>query len=45
MRKRGIAGDVYTQATNIEDEVNGLIEVQTGELKVPDGLLNSISHK
>ena len=45
MRKRGIAGDVYTQATNIEDEVNGLIEVQTGELKVPNGLLNSRSYK
>jgi hypothetical protein len=41
LRKRPIAGDVYTQATNIEDEVNGLIESVTGELKVPAGLLNS----
>jgi|GEM_PF-347933 len=41
LRKRPIAGDVYTQATDIEDEVNGLINSQTGELKVPEGLLNS----
>ncbi|CAN5900729.1 glycoside hydrolase family 2 [soil metagenome] len=41
LRKRPIAGDVYTQATNIEDERNGIIEVHTGELTVPEGLLNS----
>lgn len=41
MRKRSIAGDVYTQATNIEDERNGLIEPHTGELTVPPGLLAS----
>lgn len=41
LRKRAIAGDVYTQATNIEDERNGLIDSGTGELKVPAGLLNS----
>lgn len=41
LRKRGIAGDVYTQATNIEDERNGLIDPHTGELSVPEGLLNS----
>lgn len=41
LRNRPIAGDVYTQATNIEDERNGLIDEQTGELKVPPGLLNS----
>ncbi len=41
MRKRPIAGDVYTQATNIEDERNGIIDAGTGELKVPAGLLNS----
>ncbi len=41
LRKRKIAGDVYTQATDIEDEKNGLIDVRTGELKVPEGLLNS----
>ncbi|MVN20871.1 glycoside hydrolase family 2 TIM barrel-domain containing protein [Mucilaginibacter arboris] len=40
LRKRPIAGDVYTQATDIEDEVNGLITA-SGELKVPEGLLNS----
>ncbi len=39
LRKRPIAGDVYTQATNIEDERNGLIEFNTGALKVPPGLL------
>jgi beta-galactosidase/beta-glucuronidase len=39
MKKRGIAGDVYTQATNIEDEQNGLINFSTGELKVPENLL------
>ncbi|MEI6947438.1 sugar-binding domain-containing protein [Paraflavisolibacter sp. H34] len=41
LRNRSIAGDVYTQATNIEDERNGLIDAETGELKVPAGLLNS----
>jgi len=41
LRKRTIAGDVYTQATNIEDERNGLIDATTGELKVPAGLLDS----
>lgn len=41
LRKRPIAGDVYTQATNIEDERNGLIEARTGELKVPAGILAS----
>ncbi len=42
LRKRPIAGDVYTQATDIEDEVNGLITA-AGILKVPEGLLNSRS--
>ncbi len=41
LRKREIAGDVYTQATNIEDEKNGLIDAATGELKVPAGLMHS----
>jgi hypothetical protein len=41
LRRRGIAGDVYTQATPIEEEVNGLIDPQTGELLVPPGTLNS----
>lgn len=38
---RPLAGDVYTQAVSIEDEVNGLIEPATGELLVPPGLLAS----
>ncbi len=37
--KRPVAGDVYTQATNIEDEKNGLIDAETGKLLVPAGLL------
>ena len=41
LRKHPIAGDVYTQATNIEDERNGIIDSVTGELKVPVGLLDS----
>lgn len=41
LRKRPIAGDVYTQATNIEDERNGLIDADTGELRVPASLLNT----
>ena len=41
LRARPIAGDVYTQATNIEDERNGLIDFETGELWVPAGLLAS----
>ena len=41
LRKRHIAGDVYTQATDIEDERNGIIDFKTGALKVAKGLLNS----
>ncbi len=41
LRKHRLAGDIYTQATNIEDERNGLIDAQTGELTVPIGLLKS----
>ena len=41
LRRGGIAGDVYTQATNIEEEQNGLIDFHTGELMVPAGLLRS----
>ncbi len=41
LRRRPIAGDVYTQATNIEDERNGLIDPHTGVLDVPEGLLFS----
>ena len=42
LRKRRIAGDVYTQATDIEDERNGIIDGPTGNLKVEKGLLRSI---
>lgn len=41
LRRHPIAGDVYTQATNIEEERNGLIDEHTGELRVPAGLLKS----
>ncbi len=41
LRSRPIAGDVYTQATSIEEEVNGIIAPQTAELLVPAGLLDS----
>jgi len=41
LRKRPVAGDIYTQATNIEEEQNGLLDAATGELNVPDGLLDS----
>ncbi|MFL5928660.1 MAG: glycoside hydrolase family 2 protein [Gaiellaceae bacterium] len=34
-----IAGDVYTQATSVESETNGLIDAATGELLVPAGVL------
>lgn len=45
LRKHAIAGDIYTQATNIEEEQNGLIDPQTGVLTVPAGLLNSRQEK
>ena len=41
LRQRPLAGDVYTQATSIEEENNGLIDPQSGELLVPSGLLAS----
>jgi hypothetical protein len=43
LRKRPLAGDVYTQAVSIEQEVNGLIDPKTGDLLVPVNLLNSAS--
>ena len=43
MRGRSIAGDIYTQATSIEDEVNGIIDPKSGELLVPARLLDSNS--
>ena len=39
LRSRGFAGDVYTQATDVEDERNGLIDAESGELRVLDRLL------
>lgn len=39
LMKRPVAGDIYTQATSIEEEVNGLIDPHTGELLVPEGVL------
>jgi beta-galactosidase/beta-glucuronidase len=48
LRRRPIAGDIYTQATSIEEEVNGLIDFETGELRVPEGTLgprpNVVAH-
>ena len=41
LRLRPIAGDVYTQATSIEEEDNGVIDPGSGELLVPAGLLRS----
>ena len=41
MRRRPVAGDIYTQATSIEEETNGIIDATTGELLVPAGLLGS----
>jgi beta-galactosidase/beta-glucuronidase len=41
LRKFPIAGDVYTQATNIEDERNGIIDFKSGALQVPEGLLGN----
>ena len=39
LRLLPIAGDVYTQATSIEDETNGIIDERSGELLVPPGTL------
>jgi beta-galactosidase/beta-glucuronidase len=43
MRRRRVAGDIYTQATSIEDEINGIIDQSSGELLVEPGLLDSNS--
>ena len=43
LRRRPIAGDVYTQATSIEEEKNGIINAESGELLVPPALLGSDS--
>jgi beta-galactosidase/beta-glucuronidase len=44
LRKRPVAGDIYTQATNIEEERNGLIDGHTGELFVTAGILSSCDY-
>ena len=41
LTSRAIAGDVYTQATSVEGESNGLLDAQSGKLLVPAGLLAS----
>jgi beta-galactosidase/beta-glucuronidase len=41
LRGRSLAGDVYTQATDIEEERNGLLDARTGGLLVPAGILSS----
>lgn len=41
LRRLPIAGDVYTQATNIEEERNGLIEDDNSGLRVPENILKS----
>ncbi len=41
LRQRSIAGDVYTQATSIEQEENGIIDPHTSELLVPTDILSS----
>jgi hypothetical protein len=43
LRDRPIGGDVYTQATSIEQEVNGVIQPETGKLLVEPGLLASLN--
>jgi hypothetical protein len=45
MRARRVAGDIYTQATSIEEETNGIIDAAGGELLVEAGLLDSNSGK
>jgi hypothetical protein len=45
LRERPFAGDVYTQATNIEAEDNGLMEAGTGRLLVAPGLLRTPSRE
>lgn len=41
LRRRAVAGDVYTQATSIEQEDNGIIDPATSELLVPADILSS----
>ncbi len=41
LRAHSIAGDVYTQATSIEQEDNGVIDLHTGALQLPPGIFNS----
>lgn len=41
LRKHRLGGDIYTQATNIEEEKNGLIDPHSADLSVPENLLSS----
>jgi hypothetical protein len=41
LRGRAIAGDVYTQATSIEDEDNGVLDAESGALGLPPGVFTS----
>lgn len=39
LHTRAIAGDVYTQAIDVEDEKNGILDAATGALRLPEGAL------
>ncbi|MBC8074748.1 MAG: glycoside hydrolase family 2 [Chloroflexales bacterium] len=41
LRHHPVAGDVYTQATSIEQETNGLIDPSSGDLLVPPAILST----
>ena len=41
-RKAGLAADVYTQLSDVEDEVNGFVTYDRKEEKLPERLMQAI---
>jgi beta-galactosidase len=43
LRRRGIAGAVYTQTTDVEGEINGLMTYDRRRVKIPAAELKNLS--
>ena len=44
-RKAGLAADVYTQLSDVEDEVNGFVTYDRKEEKLPERLMQAIARE
>lgn len=44
-RKAGLAADVYTQLSDVEDEVNGFVTYDRRVEKLPEALMQAIARE